>query len=356
MSGMHQDFIKGTDAQQRRVTVIAALVVVAVVVVTTVAGITLSGNGNEGSVHFSIDTPNVAPGVKPGTKVILHGAEVGSITDVTAIHGNQVRLAVRLADGKARGLTDSFSIDFRPANYFGVTALNLTPGTGGGRLHNDQRYPRISTGDYTMSTMIERGSIIAVDTLSNQMVQILDKVLQYTDGLTPLMHAGLIFTDLIAKTQKALPANLIQNADAILDTTPDFMRQTIDGMFTVFQGKYNRQPDGTIAPNLEVLAHSDQGLALGSGSLFSAVGKLLKSHSADLTPAVTEVKAFSDVVPGMLDGGSIGPNLRTVLARLTAAFGGTGGNPSLRLRIIVDDLPSIAAPLSLAGLIPQGRP
>lgn len=349
---MHQDFIRGSDATQRRVTRNTALGVIAAVlalvaVVRIVNGLT---DHDSGTVRIAIETPSIAPGVKPGTTVILHGAAVGSISSLQRTQFDSISMDVVLDTAKIDGLTDDFSIDFRPENYFGVTALNVVPAKAGSPLEDGIRLVRSSAADYTMSTMIERGSIVTAGSLSQDMVDTVEKILTYTNGLTPLLRSGLVFADVVAKTQRALPTDLLSQANDITETLPGFFGQTIDGADEIFQGEYNRQSDGTLGSNTEVLDKSDAGLSIASGALFSAAGTLLSSHATELTPAVEIVRLFAEPVPGMLGDGALGPRLRETVSALTDALGGGGQYPTVRLKIILDDLPGMAAPLGLGGL------
>lgn len=355
---MHQDFLRGSDKHQRRVATLTALGTLLAVAVIAVAAyvVNVATDGKDGAVRISIETPYVAPGVKPGTKVILHGAAVGTITDLGRTESDVIGMSVSLDPNRIDGLTDAFEIDFRPENYFGVTALNVTPDPGGAPLESGAQLTRGPAGDYTMSTMIERGSVVATGTLSDEMVKTLEKILSYTNGLTPLLRSGLIVADQVAKTQKAVPSELLGNADDILETLPGFLGQTIDSATTIFEGDYNRLPDGSIGINDEVLNHSDEGLAVGSSSLFSATGQLLSSHATELTPAAEIVRLFAEPIPGLFGGAALGPRLSIVVDRLTAAFGGTGSHPSLHLRLVMNDLPSIGAPLALAGVLQEALP
>lgn len=305
---------------------------------------------DSGVVRIAIETPAIAPGVRPGTTVILHGTPVGSIAGLQRSRTDSISMDVELDATKIVGLTDGFAIDFRPENYFGVTALNVVPGSDGSPLVNGAKLIRSSAADYTMSTMIERGSIVAAGSLSQDMVDIVEKILRYTNGLTPLLRSGLIFTDVLAKTQRELPAELLANADDIIETLPDFLGRTVDGAQEIFDGEYNRQADGTLGANTATLDKSNAGLAIASGALFSAAGTLLRSHATELTPAVEIVRLFAEPVPGIVGSGTLGPRLRQTVGVLNDALGGGGENPTVRLKVILNDLPGMAAPLALGGL------
>jgi hypothetical protein len=352
---VQQDFIRGSAADQQRRTTLTALIAIGIVVVVVLAVTAFNSLRDDDSVlTVRVAVPNVAPGVDEGSNVILNGAEVGIIERIDRSGPDTVTLDLALEPTKIDGLTDGFEMDFRPQNYFGVTALNLAKGEGGGPLRNGARLTRTEVPDYTMSTMIERGSIVTDGVLSEDMVATLDEVLRYTNGLTPLLRAGLVFADQIAKTQRALPSEVIGDANEILDVLPSFLGQTVDAGYTIYQGKYNRQPDGSIGVDTKTLDMSSAGLELSSGALFAAVGKLLKSHSTELIPAVEIVRLYADTVPGMVSLGATGPRMNAAVDRLITVFGGTAQRPSLRLRLVLDDLPAVAAPLALGGLVEGG--
>jgi len=84
-----------------------------------------------------IESPYVGEGVAAGTALLMHGVKVGEVTQVSSLPGGGVRLAADLRQGPTAGLTNAMTIDFRPANYFGVTGINLLPGPGAADIYND---------------------------------------------------------------------------------------------------------------------------------------------------------------------------------------------------------------------------
>jgi hypothetical protein len=59
---------------------------------------------------------------------------------------------------------------------------------------------------------------------------------------------------------------------------------------------------------------------------------------------------MSDAVPHLLDGGAAVSKLGTLADRYNDAFSGTGNGKVLNLRVVLDDLPAMAAPLAATGL------
>jgi hypothetical protein len=350
-----QDFLRGTDAQQARVVTLAALVMIATVAVVVFGMVWVRPHVEKpGGIPLSIDVPFVAPGVGKGTKVILHGAEVGEIVGLEN-HGNgTVRMSLSLDPGQVRGLTDAFDVDFRPENYFGISAVNLISKAGGDHLVAGQILNRMPTGDYTMSTMLEKGSIAVDGTLTDSMIQSLNKVIKYTDGLTPMIQTGIVFANRVAQTQQAMPSVLISRANDILAVMPAFSQQAIDMLYNAYGNDFNRQgPGGSLGVNEAVMADVEKGLYLTANNLFGSAGKLLASHEQELTPGTQLVQELVDALPHMLDGGAMPDKLSTLVDRYSRAFSSApSGSKTLNMRVILDNLPGVAAPLA-ATRLPQ---
>ncbi|WP_245925851.1 Mce family protein [Nocardia nova] len=299
---------------------------------------------------LNVDVPYVGPGVGTGTKVILHGAEIGEITRLEKTTPGTVRMSLQLQEGISSRLTDDFELDFRPQNYFGITAVDLIAHPEGNRLVAGSTLNKTPTGDFTMSTMLEKGSLAIDGTLTQSMVTTLNKVIRYTDGLTPLIQSGIVFADRVAATQQAMPTELMRYADDILAVMPAFSTQAVDALYNVYDSKYNRRPDGSVGVDDDFMDKTDEGLGLAANSLFGKAGHLLASHGSELTPVTQLVQAMTDVVPHILGGGAVPGELTTLIDRYNAAFTGSDGKKTLNLRIIVDDLPMFATPLALTGI------
>jgi hypothetical protein len=351
----NQDFLRGTDDQQARVLTIAAVAVIAIIAVVVMGLVWVRPRVEKpAGLPLSIDVPYVAPGVGKGAKVILHGAEVGEVTDLARLGDGSVRMDLRLNQGDIHGLTDTFGVDFRPANYFGVSAVDLVMGSGGGRLAADAVLNRTPKGDYTMSTMLEKGSITLDGTLTQQMIETLNKIIRYTDGLTPMIQTGIVFADRAARTQIAMPSELFDRANNILEVLPAFSGQTIDMLDNVYNNVFNKfGPGGSIGINTATFADINQGLDLAANQLFGLAGHLLASHPLDLSPDTAMVQALAEALPHMLDGTATPQKLSTLVDRYNHAFStAPNGSKTVNLRIVVDDLPGLAAPLAVTGLPP----
>ncbi|MBH0781025.1 MlaD family protein [Nocardia bovistercoris] len=354
-STRNQDFIRGTDGRQARVVNGAATAVLAVAVAALIGVVWVHPHVDEPEgLVMNIEMPYVGPGVGTGTKVVLHGAEVGEVTALGRTGLDSVRMTVTLAPAKIDGLTDSFEVDFRPQNYFGITAVDLVDRPGGDALVAGRTLSRTPRGDFTMSTMLEKGSVAIDGSLTTSMVRSLDKVVRYTDGLTPLIRSGIVFADRVAATQQALPTELLRYANDILAVLPAFSAEAIDSLGFAYDSVYNRKADGSRGVDDAFMDYSAAGLGLAANSLFGKAGTLLASHGAELTPSTLLVKALIDALPHMLDGGAAPAKLRELIDRYTAVLSASGPGKTLGLRIVLDELPMVAAPLAVTGVVPDG--
>ncbi|MFZ2178007.1 MAG: Mce family protein [Rhodococcus sp. (in: high G+C Gram-positive bacteria)] len=345
-----QDFLRGTAADQSRrlattgIAAIALLGVAAVGAVTAYPKLTAPKG-----IEVAVDVAYVGPGVSEGTKVVLHGQSVGHVTALERTESEWVQMHMVLDEGQIDGLTDEFQLDFRPENYFGTSAVNILARPGGAPLESGMQLVREPEGDFTMSTMIEQGSLTIDGTLTDSMITSLDKSVHYLDGLTPWIDTGLLVADRIAETQQELPSIQIGYFNDILEAMPGFSDQAIQSLMHIYDSNYNRLPDGSIGVDDAVFDEADAGLTLAANQLFGQAGALLASHGAELTPLISAVVEASDVIPHLVNEGMNPAAVRDIVRRLDSAFVETEDGQRLRLRVLVDGLPAFTAPLGLGA-------
>ncbi|UGT55131.1 hypothetical protein [Nocardia asteroides] len=277
--------------------------------------------------------------------MIMRGATIGEVSELNGLGRNEVRLTLALDEDSISGLTDSFDIDYRPENYFGVTAVNVISGPGGKPLVSGASLRREPLGDYSMSTMIAKGSTVVSGTLTQDVIDVLDKVVDYTNGLTPMIETGVVFADTVAKTQRALPSTSLAAFNDLAESLPGVASEGVAGVYGVYDTEYNRLPDGTRGVDDDFLDDAGAGLSKASGELFGAAGFLLASHGSELTPLVQAVQAMTDTIPSVLGNGALTERIETLVAQYNQAFSGQEGKRTLQLRVVLDLLPGLAAPL-----------
>ncbi|MCC3312293.1 hypothetical protein [Nocardia africana] len=337
--------LRGTEQSRARIFAAIGAGFLATVVAAATAAVVFRPDGHAGRMELTIETPYVGEGVIVGTSLNLHGLSVGEVTAVTSVPGGGVRLRADLEPGRISGLTDAVGIDFRPANYFGVTAINLVPGEGGMPLRDGQVLDRVPEGNFTMQALLSRLGTVSGGVLTTDLVRVVDKATRYTDGLTPLIETGLSAAAAVAEVQRVRTSVLMANAASISEAFPPFL----DGAVKATQGLVGTEVSTTseqeyrqgVIPSLDLIANS----------LFGAVGHLLSGHEAELLPATRILTVLSGTTAVLVDSAGIGSRAEELRNRLGNLFG-VEGRP-VQVHIVLDRLPALAAPLSLLGATPQ---
>ena len=94
-------------------------------------------------------------------------------------------------------------------------------------------------------------------------------------------------------------------------------------------------------------------LDLVEQGLFAAVGKLVGSHVDDLIPLVNGIKAITDTGPVLLRPQDIAEKLAQLRSRFETLYAGNGDQHAISVRILLDSLPGVAAPI---GIATEGTP
>jgi hypothetical protein len=322
-----------------------------------------------------IDAPYVGEGVANGTPLIIHGVKVGQVAGISSLAGGGVRLSAELESGPTTGLTDAMGIDFRPSNYFGVTGINLIPNAGGRPLQNDTQIKLIPVGNFSLQALLYRfGEISGV--FDRRLINVIERATRYTDALTPLVETLFTVTKSVTKVQTVSTAQLLRNTTGISVALPGLtdgvMNLLHDWRMTYAAEGYDPEAEIKLNPfvnlydpamkkiyddNRNVLRSNPdeyvhgrlKGVLRGADTdVFSAVGKLESSHIYELFPAIELLRVMADVVPKLIDPVDIADKLHELRARLTRMYEGPGDQRALQVRIILDELPGVAAPLGLA--------
>lgn len=349
-----QDFIRGDPRMQSRKLVTAgAATLTAIVLGATLASWAYPRLTSPSGIHVQAVVTAAGPGIEPGSKVLLHGAEIGEVTELSPLDSGSVSLDMRLND--SADLSTDFQIDFRPENYFGVSAVNLTNGTKTqSRIVDGDTFDRGAVDDFTMSTMLEQGSLVVDGSLTSSVIESLDKVTRYANGLAPLVESGVLLADNVSKTQAQLPSVFLRRMNALLTELPAFNREVTSALHSMYLSVYNRLPNGEFGINESLLDNTDETLALLGSDLFGLAGTLLASHEESLTPLTQVAKAQLDPLPGLLSGGNPFDTAISAIDRLESAFSGTDAQRTLQVRLILDQLPAISGVLAATGALPSG--
>ncbi|KUH85969.1 hypothetical protein AU186_11025 [Mycobacterium sp. GA-1999] len=361
--------IRGSEQYQERVlaivgTVVALFAAVAVLIIVT----NPFGGRPPDWISVTIDTPYVGQGIGAGTAVVMHGKEIGNVTTVASLPGGGVRLLTDLQNRPGAGLTDAMNIDFRPINYFGVPGVNVIPSPGGHPLRDGAQISLVPKGNSTLSELLSQLGSVSASTLTPQLIRVFDWATRYTDGLNPLLETILIVTKAVADVQTVPTAQLLANTAAASTAIPSFADAVIDTGQRFISLNIPQLPPGTALPpgeppfleNVRVPDLSDeteeyyqtvyhQFIDTAQVGLFAAIGKLEYSHVRNLLPMIEGVKAISDVVPPLLRPEKFAETMMELRTRFEKMYAGNSEQRALQVRIVLDSLPGVAAPLGIMG-------
>jgi hypothetical protein len=337
-------------SNEREARILTAVGMLAICVVLAVSGFAVADPlGGRPSDQFGvvIESPYVGQGVVTGTALLVHGVKVGEVTHVTSLPGGEVRLAADLRGAPTAGLTDAMSIDFRPANYFGVTGINLLPGDGGRALTNGSLIRTTPAGNFTLQALLSRLADLSHGVLTPHLVDVVRRTTDYTESLDPLLETMLVVSNALAKVQTVSAATLLTNATGISIAFPGFVNATTSlGDYYVHSGLDNVSEDffqNSYTPTISAV----------SNGLFGATGALLSSHSTELAPMTDLIKVLADVVPGLVPPDVIADTARELRTRLERLFAGSPNQRAVNVRVVLDSLPGVAAPIDAVGGAPR---
>lgn len=337
-------------------------------------------------ISVAINTPYVGQGVQAGTAVVLHGVQVGEITSTALAPGGGVRIGAELQESRVAGLTDAMNIDFRPINYFGVPGVNIVPTPGGQAVREGSEISLIPKGNFTLSELLSQLGDVSAAALTPGLITVVDRVTRYTDALNPLFETMLTATRTVADVQRVSTAQLLANTASISAAVPPFLRELIDLPARIADFQYypeHGDPRGVFpfvpAPSslgaspkkltppfleytyvkntgYETAEYYDQAyiksFELAAGGLFAAVGSVIKAPSDDLLPLVDGITAISDTTASVLRPDDVAETLAALRSRFESLFSGTSEQRALRVRILLDSLPGVAAPIGVQGVAP----
>jgi hypothetical protein len=359
-----------TQHQERVLMAIGAAVLLCIVLGVSLVVINPFQGRPTGAFSVAINTPYVGQGVESGTAVVLHGVKVGRVINVTNTAGGGVQLDTELETQPTRGLTDKMNIDFRPINYFGVPGINLVPNEGGQALHDGSDITLVPTGNFTLSELLNQLGNVSQASLTPQLITVIDRVTRYTDGLNPLFETAVTVSRAVEAVQTVPTEQLLTNLSTAIAAFPGFSDAAVILGTRIIQYDYYpgqvRAPAASTGPKLQQPYIADETVpSLGDLSddyfkshvlttmdviqngLFGAVGKLVSSHVDDLTPLISGLKAVTDTGPVLLRPQDVAQKLAELRDRFETLYAGSGDQHAISVKILLDSLPGVAAPLGV---------
>ncbi len=363
--------LRGSERRQKRVlTAIGAAVLLCIALTVTLVIVNPFGGRPKDLFSVAIMTPYVGQGVEAGTAVVLHGVKVGHVTNVSNTAGGGVRLDTELQTQPTRGLTDTMNMDFRPINYFGVPGINVIPNLGGQALRDGSDLDLVPTGNFTLSELLNQLGDVSASSLTPQLITVIDRVTRYTDGLNPLFEIAVTTARAVKAVQTVPTEQLLTNLSMAISAFPEFTDAAIvTGTRTHKYDYYPGQdvePAPSSGPKLEYpflkdvktpslgdvpeddfQKHYIGTFDLVQKGLFGAVGRLVSSHVNDLLPLISGIKVITDTGPVLLRPQDIAQKLAELRSRFETLYAGNGDQHAISVRILLDSLPGLAAPIGV---------
>ncbi len=344
---MYSGFLIGTDESQARLMrrVGCAFVIALVVVILAVVFLRpILTRDDPNRLVFSVQTPRLGIGVTTGTPVILNGVRVGEVSSIGSAPSGDAQMTLNVDRHSVAGMRKDFTFDFRPQNYFGVSAVNISgPGTGGPLLTGHDVVVAGAAADYTMGMMIENGSEFVSGSLQAPLVDSIKRTLAYSAALQPLIHTGVVVADSVQRTQRALPTPLVEKYNTIATALLPFADGVVDSGQSLYASQM--RPAGR-----DVRLRYAAALKAIADQFFTLVGGLLKSNEGNLSSTVQIVQDVASVLPAIGQNALTPMTLRTLVERLDGAFAQSpGGGRTLRVRVELDSLPVLQTPITSFG-------
>jgi hypothetical protein len=370
--------LRASEESERRIVSRIGAAGVLFIVVAVVVGFAVNPFARKPKdvISVAIETPYVGQGVADGTPLIMHGVKVGEVTALSSLPGGSVRLNVDVQSGLTAGLTDAMGIDFRPANYFGVTGINLIPTAGGQPLRSGAEISVTPKGNFALQALLYRLGELSHQVITQRLISVVERATRYTDALNPLLETMIIVSRTVANVQTVSTAQLVRNTAGINVALPGFLDGLIDtgdrylhnpmgvgykkaeddknnpylSTYDDAQLKYYNAAGQLLESNPDefVFGRFKEWLKGAETDLFTKVGHLLSTHVYELFPVVEEIRTVANVVPTLVPAGDIADTLRELRTRLEHMYAGSGDQRALQVRVILDELPGQAGPLQLA--------
>lgn len=337
---MYSGFLIGSDADQDRLlqrTGLVAVVVIVIAVLLFVLVRPMVDKPGSDRLVFTISTPTVGVGIEAITPVLLRGVEVGRVTRIETGPGRLPEITLDLDRAAVGSLRADFGFDYRPKNYFGISAVNILNGgtPTAEMLATGDRITRTASPDNTMGMMIELGSDMVDGSMREPMMDAITRSLAYTAALEPLVHAGVVVGTTVEKTQRHLPAKLLADYNDIARALPPFIMGVVDAGHATYSSTMRDAGD-------EIMARYATALQAIAESFFSMVGELLGGNKESLASTVEILRNTAGVLPATTSGMLTPVTLRDLVSRLNGAFSPTpGGGRTLAVKL--DVLPVLQA-------------
>ncbi|MFB7718260.1 MlaD family protein [Nocardia sp. NPDC056100] len=289
-------------------------------------------------------TESVGNGIESGSDVRLDGVRVGSVAAIATAGTGRQSIHIELDRTQITGLTDALGVDYAPGNLFGVSEIELRPGSGGAPLRDrtvvDLTGDRaVRARDATISTLLRSLGQLTNDVVTPQMISVLHRIASDTRAFTPLFQAIVTTAQSVADTQRLPSSYLLRQYGSTLAGVPPTVQGVLDVLNAPYSDPYLRQPDK--------LAKFDASVSMVANNLIGALTGALDTGNAYYAGCagvfVPLLSALAGTVP---DPDATSDRLTELLRRVGAAMPETPDGPMVNITVDLRGVPALAVPLS----------
>ncbi|MEU6559338.1 MlaD family protein [Nocardia nova] len=329
----------GVPIQRGRARVIGASILAAAVVAAATIRLVTGGTDRD-DLEIQLRTEQIGDGVVVGSPVRAQGVPVGEVVGVDSVGDGRQKITISLARNRVTELTDNFNVDYAPENLFGITTLSLEPRDGGAPLRSgellDLSGPNAArVNDVTMGALLRMVSQTTDTVLTPKLTQLITQLNTGMQAFTPLVQAMVSVSEIVADTQRYLPAYVMSQMGVMLNGAGEYSSAT----FHMFHDIYHidtLQPDKRPLFDTAIDVLSNKTLPTSADLLFAAQ-PYFDSYVQALTPLVQATATST--------GAQSGQQIHELLDRLEAMFSDTPDGPALNIDIVLHALPGVVVPL-----------
>ncbi|MGX9293458.1 MlaD family protein [Tsukamurella paurometabola] len=337
------ELLGGTPGRQQRVFFTVGIATIAVILIAVLAGVISSRiPASDPRLALTVESADVGPGVKAGTRVTLRGVPVGEVESVVIPRAGQARVAIKLDRGSLRGLTDALSVRYQPGNYFGVTEMALVPGRGGADLRSGSTLRPRSSND-TISDLLTRSAVSVSGVITPKLIEVTKKATEYTQAITPLLQVAFSVEQQNARSVKVPIGTTLRTVRSTLDGAPGLVEGAFEGWFV--PQMRGGEAAGTLDYTVNNYDKIDKTTTLLGTGFFTPLADMFGSHEAEFTPGTVMLRVIMDSTTKVMRTVSVPRQIVPLITGVNNAFITVPEGTALRMNVVADRLPGAASVL-----------
>ncbi|GAA5057856.1 MlaD family protein [Nocardia callitridis] len=312
--------------------------IVAVVAVVAVGATVYQNVRPEEGMPVTLHTQQVGDGVVSGTEVRLDGVQVGEVTDVVPDTPGTQRISLRLDKSRLFDIDDSLHIDYSPANFFGISELELRRGEGGSPLRPDALIELTGRDaervyDATLGAILRSLSQVGDNILTPDTLAVLNRFSTDLPEFTPLLESIIVASRTVVEKQTINPSLMLGQFGSALDGGADIIDSTVKVIDLIYRNKALRESRDKVDSGIDMVTD-----------------RLLPNLEQTLNVAGTHFAGFTDMlapVLAMLAGTVPTPeqssaDLRAMVEHFESAFADTPDGKQLNASVELRGIPVLA--------------